>query len=404
MNENEQKQNLIHESTHGSHRRFSVTEGGLTYRLGIHLRLKPTISRDISKRALLSILVTWVPLLVLSAMQGDAVGSHVAIPFLHDFAAQARFLLAASMMIFAEAILGPRVEVAAHHFVESNLVVGDDVAKFDSAVEKGLRWRDSTIAELLLVVLTYAITAMTFSFTTAHVSTWYETTQSSITSMTIAGRWLVIFCIPYLHFLTLRWIWRFFLWTQFLWRMSRLNLRLVGVHPDKAGGLAFVGEAQQLFGVLLFAFSVTLSGVLANEVIYDKFPLAHFAPVIGTYLVVAIAIVLSPLLVFSSALAKTRRLGLREFGMFATEYTLAFQGKWIDKPRHTDETLLGTGDIQSLADLGNSYSFVTNMGFVPFGKRTPIALALACLAPMAPLVLTIMPLGQLLKMLLKALL
>ena len=33
--------------------------------------------------------------------------------------------------------------------------------------------------------------------------------------------------------------------------------------------------------------------------------------------------------------------------------------------RTTNEALLGTGDIQSLADLGNSYAFVRRMNLVP---------------------------------------
>lgn len=78
-----------------------------------------------------------------------------------------------------------------------------------------------------------------------------------------------------------------------------------------------------------------------------------------------------------------------------------FQRKWIMDPRQAEETLLGTGDIQSLADLGNSYAFVDKMNALPMGPRVPLHLALACLIPMAPLRLTMMPLGDILKTVLK---
>jgi hypothetical protein len=388
----------------GNHRRFSLTEGGLTHRIGIRLGLKHPASTNISRRALVAVFVTWVPLLILSTVQGNLIGNHVAIPFLKDFAVHARFLLAVPMLILAEAILGPRMELAAHHFLDSGLVVANDKEKFEEAIEKGLQLRDAIKGELILIISTYGVTILTLTSTAVHVSTWYAVREGSYVSPTIAGWWFILLCVPLLHFLTLRWLWRLFIWGQFLWRMSRLNLQLMPIHPDLAGGLAFVGETERFFGSVLFAFSITVSGVLANGVIYDKLPLMQFAPVIAAYVVAAVAVILSPVLVFFGVLFKTKKMGLIQYGTLATEYTTSFQKKWIDYPRQNTETLLGTGDIQSLADLGNSYAFVKNMRVVPLGTRTPINLAVACLLPMAPLLLTVMPLDQVLKMALKIIL
>ena len=52
------------------------------------------------------------------------------------------------------------------------------------------------------------------------------------------------------------------------------------------------------------------------------------------------------------------------------------------------EELLGTGDIQSLADLGNSYALVRDMRAVPFGLEDIFRLAAATAAPLLPLLLT----------------
>jgi hypothetical protein len=60
---------------------------------------------------------------------------------------------------------------------------------------------------------------------------------------------------------------------------------------------------------------------------------------------------------------------------------------------------VGSGDIQSLADLGNSYEVVRTMRLAPITKNAVLLLAAATLAPIAPLVLTMMPLDELLKML-----
>jgi hypothetical protein len=63
--------------------------------------------------------------------------------------------------------------------------------------------------------------------------------------------------------------------------------------------------------------------------------------------------------------------------------------------------LLGSGDIQSLADLGNSYSVVGDMRIVPFGMKDIMRLAAAAAAPLLPLTLTIFSLEELLTRLLK---
>jgi hypothetical protein len=387
-----------------SHRKFLLTEGGPTYRLEMRVGLIQANSSRILRRAFLSILITWTPLLILSAFQRKAVGHQVSVSFLHDFAVHSRFLLAVPLLLLAETLLGPRLAHAAGHFVDSGLVVEEDFSRFDSAIECGLRWRDSTAAEVVLIFIAYVVTAAGLASTAVHASTWYALRTSSGVSLTWSGWWFVLFCVPLFQFLILRWLWRLFLWAQFLWRMNNLNLQLVPTHPDEAGGLAFVGESQRFFGVVLLAYSFAVAGVLANGVIYDKYPLPHFAPAIAAYVVVAVALILIPLLVFSGRLLKTKRLGLYQYGTLATKYTSSFHQKWVIGPHPSEEALLGTGDIQSLADLGNSFVFVEKMNAVPMGPRTPIHLALACLIPMAPLLLTVMPLAELLKILFKVVL
>ena len=65
--------------------------------------------------------------------------------------------------------------------------------------------------------------------------------------------------------------------------------------------------------------------------------------------------------------------------------------------------LLGTGDIQSLADLGNSYSVVREMRIVPFGTDDIVRLAAATAVPLLPLTLIIISFEELVTRLLKIL-
>jgi hypothetical protein len=384
-----------------ANRELVLTEGGPTYRIEKRLGLIRENTPRILRMALFSICLTWLGLLVLAALQGFATGHRVEVPFLGDFAVHARFIFAVPILLCAEIILGPRTAEAARHFVSSGLVAETDFSNFDAAVTKGLALRDSTVAKAIFALLAYAITTLTVRSTSVHASTWSSRAGSGA-DLTWAGWWLVLFCIPLFHFLTLRWLWSLFLWAQFLWRMNRLDLHLVPTHPDGAAGLAFVGEAERFFGVILIAYSLVVAGVLADGVLYDKIPLPHFAAAIAIFVIVAVLVILLPLFVFARTLFDTKLAGLAKYGTLATEYTQSFHQKWIVDRRNHQEALLGTGDIQSLADLGNSFSFIEKMKILPMASRTPFHLALACVIPMAPLLLTMMPLKDIVDLLFKA--
>ena len=383
-----------------------LTGGGPLYRIEKQLKLVGDRSPQVLRVAGLSILVTWVPLLILSAMQGAAFHTTtVVVPFLYDFATYTRFLVAMPVLILAETFLGPRLAKAAAFFVTSGLVPEKDYTRFDAAIDRGLRLRDSTVAELLLVAVSYVISLTALHGMAIHAATWSATyTTGTGFHLTWAGWWLVGFCAPFLNFLVLRWVWRLFLWGQFLWSMNKLDLQLFPPHPDESGGLGFVGRAQQFFGIILFGYSAATAGVLADAVIYDKVPLQHFAGPIVAYVVIAVGIVLAPLLVFAVRLHETKINGLYQYGTLATSYTSAFHHRWITRDPEASEPLLGTSDIQSLADLGNSFGFIRGMDDLPMNPRTPIHLALACLIPMAPLLLIVLPLKEMVKLLFKAVL
>jgi len=380
-----------------------LMEGGPLYNVQKRMGLIRRDASLIERRAFLAALITWLPLLLLSAMNGRAFGHSVPVSFIRDFGAYSRFLFAVPLLLLAENILGPRIAATASHFIKSRVVIEKDYVQFDRLVGLALRARDSVIAEIVIAILAYAFSIVAFLETAVHVTTWYETRTATGATLTLAGLWLIGLCIPFFQFLVFRWVWRLFLWFQFLNRVRKLDLQLFPTHPDLAGGMGFVGGSQRFFGILLFAISVGSAGVLANDIIYDKVPLVNFAPAIALYAIASVIILLGPLVVLTGTLAKAKHRGLREYGRLATTYTGSFQRKWIESKSCDLEQLLGTGDIQSLADLGNSYDYVDNMRIVPINLRLVIHLVVASLLPMAPLLLTVMPLKELLKLLLKLL-
>ena len=92
---------------------------------------------------------------------------------------------------------------------------------------------------------------------------------------------------------------------------------------------------------------------------------------------------------------------MREYGTLAQRYVREFDAKWLRGGAPPEEPFIGSADIQSLADLGNSFEVVKGMRMVPFTMQTVLQLAVATLLPVVPLMLTMISLEELLDRLLK---
>jgi hypothetical protein len=117
--------------------------------------------------------------------------------------------------------------------------------------------------------------------------------------------------------------------------------------------------------------------------------------------VVFLLIFAGPMLIFVPKLLALKQRGLMEYGTLGSRYTQDFHRKWIEGSEPSKEPMLGTGDIQSLADLGNSFEIIRKMRIIPVEGRDFIAMVLPGLIPALPLAATVMPLGEILKDLLK---
>ena len=74
-----------------------------------------------------------------------------------------------------------------------------------------------------------------------------------------------------------------------------------------------------------------------------------------------------------------------------------FDAKWLRGGAPADEPFVGSADIQSLADLSNSFEVVRSMNIAPVTRGTLVQIVIVTLAPIVPLALTMMPLEALLK-------
>ena len=380
---------------------FSVVLGGPLYQIVRRAHLSGDALQLLRRRVVVISLLAWLPLLILSMLGGRAWGDAVTVPFMLDLEVHVRFLLALPLLVLAELVVHQRMRPVARQFLERNLIPPPSRARFDAAMASAQRLRNSVVAEVVLLVVVYGIGLLLWPhYGALHVATWYGTPTDVGRELSPAGWWFLYVSLPLFQFTLFRWYFRLFIWMRFLWQVGRCQLSLVPTHPDRLGGLAFLSGTVVAFAPLLAAHGTLLAAFMANRIFFQGAALPDFKAEIVAVVVFLLLVVLAPLLCFMPHLAEARRVGLREYGALAQRYVREFDDKWL-RGVAADEPLMGSPDLQSLADLGNSYELVRSMRVVPFTREAVLQLALITLVPIAPLLLTMISAEELLKRLLQ---
>lgn len=378
---------------------LKLLRGGPLYSLLVKARIARPGLAGIVLRILFLACLTWMPLAAITVSSGTFLTSTLKVPFIYDFAELCRFLFVLPLLIAAEAIVEPWLgHVMAHC---RTLTAEADLEKFKHNIVLALRSRDSITIELVIVLLAFIRPHLGGLELSSSTSSWRTITNAAGVEPTTAFLWYLYVAKPLISLLWFRWLWKYIIWSQLLFRTSKLTLRVTPTHPDRMGGLGFIAVAQTRFAILYFAIATQVASYVGEEIVFEGAKLFSFKYLILTLVLVAPVIFLTPCLAFSGKLLKAKRKGLLEYGALADQYTKEFHEKWIEGKRSDNEVLMGSSDIQSLADLANSFTVVQTMKSAIISKTTIMTFALASLLPFAPLLLTVYPFDELLSRLVK---
>ncbi len=367
--------------------------GGPLYRLGCRLGLVRGGTNTVALGMVLGAF-PWLVLLALALVEGlghalfsiEAIGKHV------------RLLVAIPLLFVCEAFIDPRFTAFVHGIVRSQVVPATVRPALESEIARITRWKDAWLPEafFLLAAALLALTMQSGNFFHYLFGLTGGSNPGVLGETTWTSQWNWMVCKPLFHLLLLRWLWRLALWCFFLWRLSRLELRLVPTHPDRAGGLGYLELVHTEFTPLVLAISATQSASLAQDIALGGMMIDAIYPSVAFVLLVDAVLFLGPLLIFSRKLWKCKVTGMSDYSALAERYVNAFDRKWLGADPAPREPLLGTADIQSLADLSNAVSIVRDMRLVPVSQSILMYLAVAALLPLLPLVLFKYPLANLL--------
>jgi len=357
---------------------FSLTRGGPFYHLLHSIRL---VDRDGKIRWRLLVSIVWLPLVV-DAIAQLAFARRLDFT-LRDVPMHVRILVTLPLLVFAEHLLETRCQEAVRYVHEEGIV---QCADLDAILDRTEHLRDSRLVEGALAA------GMLGS---GQASLWGLTSWSNLVhplgdsmAMSFTNIWGIAIVIPLVRFMLLRWFWRWLLWAYVLARLSRLPLSLNAIHPDQAAGLKILSDPIDAFALYVAADASIAAVTWMVKVHEQRATLETISAIFFAFVISAVVIACSPLLVFFRDLYRARYRDATAYHALAREYVDEFRRTWITE-RADASPVLGTSDIQSLNDLIGSYKAADSTRLFPFGVRDIINVGVGALVPMVPLVFTV---------------
>jgi hypothetical protein len=317
-----------------------------------------------------------------------------------DLSVHARMVIAVPVCFAAESALEYHCDLAMARFERGHFVGDDEAPRVEALLSKALRRRDRVGPELTLMLVAWGICTTALIRGGAPLG-WVHaaTTARGLPSVWL---WYGLVALPIFQFLFGRWLWRWALWALVLFELSRLRLRLMPTHPDQGGGIVHLSNPIAAFCLFLAGQSAVLAASWYSHIALGLARAREYIPALCVFFFVAECAALWPLLPFLPNLGRARRLAITHYDALALYVTRAFNRRWIEKA--PDDSILDHADVSVLTDLMSSYAGLKGMRVVPFHPRVSIAIAVAVLVPMLPLLTTEIPLPALLTKLLRALL
>jgi hypothetical protein len=135
---------------------FSLVLGGPLFRFYRRAHLSGESLELLRRRVLCITLLAWLPLLLLSAIDGS-LHAGVTIPFFKDVEAHTRFLVALPLLVIAEVFVHDRIGPLIREFVDRRIVSTEDLPVFKEAVRLAMRARNSIVLEAALLGVVYTL-------------------------------------------------------------------------------------------------------------------------------------------------------------------------------------------------------------------------------------------------------
>lgn len=343
-----------------------------------------------STRVLLLTGIAWLPLVALTLIEGTLYAADITIPFIKDIVPYVRGLIVIPLLVMADNVIEPMMARAVNYLQTSGIVPDSEKQDLSSAVDKMAHLMNSKYVQVILVTLVVVVSWVLKSdyndmLTNKGVTSWVLYMENGDVEESYAGTWFLLVTLPLVSFLLYRWLWRFIVWSIFLYRVSRIKLELYASHADLAGGLGLLGVCQSLFCLLFFIMATLLSSDLAGNLLYEGDELVEVKQVVVVFIIISVVLIIMPLLSFAKKLSSLKQEALAEYSALQHRISSDFHDHWI---KNKSDDLVDSMQPSAMADYSAVYEIISNMRMVPLNPKTITVLAVVLLIPFLPLALT----------------
>ena len=353
----------------------------------------------------LAVAVTWLPLVVLTIIEGTAFGNSVAMPFFKDHIPYGRYLVALPLLLWMDRLVERRTALAVRNLRSSGLIAEGDEERFQAVFAMVTRaWRSKAV-RWGLVALTYATAGVSFVLTRdVDVSSWIFVDKQGAASLSLAGAWNLLVSAALVRLLFLRALWKLTVWAWLLDRLARLRLQINPMHPDGRCGLRFFGATQLAFSPLIAAMGVQLGCLIAVAVRFQGLQIASFKVVGAAFVALSLIILLGPLVVFARQAWLAKERAENEFSAWAALAAKHMSAQLVESRHGHLPGQLSTAEISSMSDASALFDRMLATWPIPIDTRqVVIVILVASVSTLLPLV-ALLPLADIMQRLLKILL
>lgn len=327
-------------------------------------------------------LVSWVPLVVLTALSSPA----ALDTFLVDAEALARLFVGMPALLLGGGFVDRYLSRAVDELYGCGLLPD---ASREPLTKQLQRCGSGLFLWLLLLALAaFALSINAFEDATSALRGW----RQEGAGYSAAGAWYRWVSTTAYRYLWLRLAWGLILWVGAMGLVARF-LEPCLLHPDRRAGLGRFVLAHAAFAPVVFGLSGSAAGSLANQLLHQGRALEDVRFLLIAFVVLIQLPVLATLVPLVLPLYRAKQRTLDRLSAVAVPWSRLVEPHLVESAPPPSPS---THDLAAHADLIATYTVVEQTSVLPWRKSLVLTLAAFTMLPMIPVLLLGVPLQEIL--------
>lgn len=340
--------------------------------------------------------IGWIIPAILSALSGHFMpGEQIQIRcFAFDITMYGFYFLVIPLILFSQNHLS-NVLSSALQFAHSSKILQISFQDLQRCLSFTNRWGNhwsvhviSWVASLLSSIWWLWLVAES-----GH-SSWHVSVFETNSFPTVAGWYVGFLSVPLGLYFIYIWTLRAALWTLLLRNLAGHHWHINPLHPDGAGGLAFLSKTSAAWGFLILAVGFVIVLDFTNFVrIHNSSPFRpDLVAKLGAYILLSPAFFLGQLFFFTPLLKSAKHNYLKKLRVFSLNYSDVLSAKLNNSKNYKD--LSSSNDLREhitgIVELKYIFDRVKSMRILPFDFGTMVRFLFTVVTPLSPLLVPVL--------------